>query len=289
MRAKELIQSQYPHKHISIDKRSYSLEEKMGQFLRDGFIDRYTGKRLVNPGVLKIITHYFPEEFPYDTHWKMTKTHMAYWELIPTIDHIFPIAQGGVDAPSNWSTTSMKNNSVKSNYSLEELNWELHPRGNLNDWDGLTKFLIDLVSRDKDLIKDSYIENWYKVSIKLCYAPFKKDIFAFAKKWSEKFSDKNISYIELVDRYMAEDCKSLNFNMDCGNSFWELYGKAVYDSDTLTPIINQINDIPLLGSAIYSRWRYFNHWAYDPSSILEEKNRKWFLLALNRLMELTNQ
>jgi hypothetical protein len=127
--AREIIQSEYPHKHIELEKRSYTLKEKMEQFLRDGFIDRYTGKRLVNPGLLKVITYYFPEEFPYDPHWKMTKTHMAYWDLIPTVDHIFPIAQGGVDNPSNWATTSMKNNSIKSNYSLEEINWELYPSG----------------------------------------------------------------------------------------------------------------------------------------------------------------
>ena len=115
--ARSTIQNKYPHKHIEIEKRSYTLKEKMEQFLRDGFIDRYTGKRLVNPGLLKIITYYFPEEFPYDPHWKMTKTHMAYWDLIPTVDHIFPIAQGGVDNPSNWATTSMKNNSIKSNFN----------------------------------------------------------------------------------------------------------------------------------------------------------------------------
>ena len=113
--ARATIQNEYPHKHIELEKRSYTLKEKMEQFIRDGFIDRYTGTRLVNPGMLKVITYYFPDDFPYDPHWKMTRTHIAYWDLIPTIDHIFPIAQGGVDNPSNWATTSMKNNSIKSN------------------------------------------------------------------------------------------------------------------------------------------------------------------------------
>ena len=88
---------------------------------------------------------------------------------------------------------------------------------------------------------------------------------------------------------MADDCEALGFKMDCGNSFSEIYGKAVFDYEELKPIINRISDIYLLGSAIYSRWRYFNHWAYDAASILEEKNRKWFLLALNRLMQLSSQ
>jgi 5-methylcytosine-specific restriction endonuclease McrA len=286
--AKSLLQIEYPHKHIEIKKRSYTLKEKMEQFLRDGFIDRYTGKKLVNPGILKVITYYFPEEFPYDPHWKMTRTHIAYWDLIPTIDHIFPIAQGGVDNPSNWATTSMKNNSIKSNYSLDEINWELHPSGSVREWDGLTKLFIGLVDQNKELLQDSYIKSWYKISKTVC-SPSKKDIHAFAIKWVEKFSDSTIDYIEFVDRYMADDCEALGFKMDCGNSFSEIYGKAVFDYEELKLIINQISDISLLGSAIYSRWRYFNHWAYDAASILEEKNRKWFQLALNRLMQLSSQ
>ena len=286
--AREIIQSEYPHKHIELEKRSYTLKEKMEQFLRDGFIDRYTGKRLVNPGLLKVITYYFPEEFPYDPHWKMSKTHMAYWDLIPTVDHIFPIAQGGVDNPSNWATTSMKNNSIKSNYSLEEINWKLYPSGSLREWDGLTRLFIELVDKNTDLLKDSYIKSWYKISKSVC-TPSKKDVHDFALKWSEKFLTRNINFVDLVDHFMADDCEALGFKMDCGNSFSSSYGKAVHDSEELKVIINRINDISLLGSAIYSRWRYFNHWAYDAKSILEEKNRKWFLLALNRLMQLSSK
>ena len=169
--AKELIKSEYPHNHIELDKRTYSLKEKMEQFLCDGFTDRYTGKRLVNPGVLKAITHYFPEDFPYDSHWKMTKTHIAYWDLIPTIDHIVPIAQGGLDNSSNWATTSMKNNSIKSNYSLAEIGWKLYPKGALNEWDGLTKLLIVLVEGDPKLLEDPYIYKWYKVSKEYMFKP----------------------------------------------------------------------------------------------------------------------
>ena len=93
------------------------MTQKMNQFLRDGFIDRYSGQKLLNPGILKIISHHFPEDFPYHPHWKMTETHIAYWELTPTLDHIYPIAQGGQDNEKNWVTTSMKNNSIKSNYT----------------------------------------------------------------------------------------------------------------------------------------------------------------------------
>ena len=162
--AKEIICQEYPHVHFELEKRSYSTDQKMAQFMRDGFVDRYTGKRLLNPGILKILSNYFPEEFPYHAHWKMNETHIAYWELIPTIDHIYPIAKGGRDCEENWVTTSMKNNSIKSNYTIDEILWTLYPKGNITEWDGLTQIFLDLVNNDKDLLKDPYIKTWYKAS-----------------------------------------------------------------------------------------------------------------------------
>ena len=162
--AKTIICQEYPHIYFEIEKRAYTMTQKMNQFVSDGFIDRYTGKKLLNPGMLKIISHYFPEEFPYQPHWKMTDTHIAYWELVPTLDHIYPIAKGGQDDEKNWVTTSMKNNSIKNNYTIDELHWKLYPKGNIADWDGLTSVFLELVNSDKELLKDAYIKNWYKVS-----------------------------------------------------------------------------------------------------------------------------
>lgn len=110
-----------------------------------------------------------------------------------------------------------------------------------------------------------------------------KQIHEFAVKWREKFRDPNISYAELVDDYMAEDCASLGFRMDCGHAFSEKYGEASNKQDALAKIIDEVTDIPLLGSAIYSQWRYFNHWAYSGAEILHPENRAWFILALDRL------
>lgn len=162
--AKSIIRQEYPHTYYEIEKRTYSIAQKMNQFINDGFIDRYTGERLLNPGMLKIISHYFPNEFPYHSHWKMTETHIAYWELIPTIDHIYPIAKGGEDDEKNWVTTSMKNNSIKSNYTIDEIHWKLYPKGDISDWDGLTTIFLQLIRNDKELLKDAYIKSWYKVS-----------------------------------------------------------------------------------------------------------------------------
>lgn len=115
-----------------------------------------------------------------------------------------------------------------------------------------------------------------------------KQIHEFAVKWLDKFRDKKTNYIEFADHCIADDCDALGFEMDCGHAFSEKYGNAANDFEALECIIGTITDIPLLGSAIYSQWRYFNHWAYSGAVILEPKNRAWFTIALSRLADLTD-
>ena len=75
----------------------------------------------------------------------------------------------------------------------------------------------------------------------------------------------------------------------CGHAFSEKYGNAANNFEALKRIIDQVTDIPLLGSAIYSQWRYFNHWAYSGAEILEPQNREWFIIALSHLGKLADQ
>lgn len=44
--AKEILQLEYPFAYIKLDKRAYTPKESMTVFLRDGFIDRYSGTHL---------------------------------------------------------------------------------------------------------------------------------------------------------------------------------------------------------------------------------------------------
>ena len=113
-------------------------------------------------------------------------------------------------------------------------------------------------------------------------------IHTFAVKWLDVFQNQNTNYLEIVDGTMGDECSSLDFEMDCGNAFRERYGQAVNDCDALEKIVDDIIDINLLGSAIFSQWRYFNHWADNASEILEYENRRWFELALSRLEFLSN-
>ena len=76
----------------------------------------------------------------------------------------------------------------------------------------------------------------------------RKDVYNFAMKWIEKFQDPDIDYIELVDHNFADDCDALGFYMDCGNSFGEKFGRDLSDDKELDSIIENINDISLLGS-----------------------------------------
>lgn len=115
----------------------------------------------------------------------------------------------------------------------------------------------------------------------------KKRIYDFAVTWRNKFKDMNIDYLELADHYMGDDFEAQGFKMDDGESFSNLYGAAVYDHEELRKIIDDVNDIDVLASAIYSRWHYFNHWANSGKEIIAPENRDWFNVALSRLVQLT--
>ena len=115
-----------------------------------------------------------------------------------------------------------------------------------------------------------------------------RQIHEFAIKWLEKFKDPNVDCIELVEHYLADDCAELGFEMDCGHAFAEKYGSDTGQSEGLRRIIDRVDDIPLLGAAIYSQWRYYSHWAYSPAEILKPQNREWFILALTRMAELAD-
>lgn len=156
----DFANKKYPFIENLPQKRQYSKYQMCKVFLNDGFIDRYSGDKLIFPGLIKILTIEFPDIFKYHRNWKMSETHMIYWELFPTIDHLIPIARGGQDSEDNWITTSMIRNSAKSNWTIEEIGWKLHDKGQLNNWDGLINYFIDLTNINQDYVKDNYVKDW---------------------------------------------------------------------------------------------------------------------------------
>jgi len=150
----------YPFITSLPQKRHYSKFQMCKVFLRDGFIDRYSGDKLLFPGLIKILTIEFPDIFKYHRNWKMSDTHMVYWDLFPTIDHLIPISRGGQNNDNNWITTSMIRNSAKSNWTIEEIGWKLHAKGELDNWDGLVNYFIELTNKNPDYEKDKYVRDW---------------------------------------------------------------------------------------------------------------------------------
>ena len=99
--AAAIIQDEYAFTPLSVERKGVPAYRAAKIFFRDGFIDRYSGKRLVFPPVLKIMSNSLPTNFPYHPHWKMDECHVAYWELYPAVDHVVPLERGGSDDDTN--------------------------------------------------------------------------------------------------------------------------------------------------------------------------------------------
>jgi len=161
-----IARKHYPFHAHEIEPRRYTKLQMMRIFLRDGFTDRYSGKRLVFPATLRLLSHLLPEEFPAHPNWKMSESHIVYWELFPTLDHVAPVARGGLDEPANYVCTSMMMNMAKSSWTLEELGWHLHEPGDLNDWDGLTGWYLAYAKEGEEIPKDRNLSEWHSAAAK---------------------------------------------------------------------------------------------------------------------------
>jgi hypothetical protein len=157
--ARAIARHEYPF--ISVDNagRKYSEHQMMAVFIRDGFVDRYSGRRLVLPGALRLLSKVLPEEFPFHANWKMSESHLMWWELCPTVDHVVPVARGGKDDESNWVTTSMMRNSAKANWTLEELGWIRLSDEQLDKWDRLTNWFVAFLAKEPER-RGPYIRRW---------------------------------------------------------------------------------------------------------------------------------
>lgn len=117
----------------------------------------------------------------------------------------------------------------------------------------------------------------------------KQEIHEFAVKWFEKYRSKKTTEDEVGEGF-GEECFSLGFEMDCGKAFENAFPdtKAFNVYESLDKIIDQIDDIQLLGSTIFSKWRYITHWSYC-DDLLSPENRPWFIIALSRLAVLSSE
>lgn len=103
----------------------------------------------------------------------------------------------------------------------------------------------------------------------------------FIQKWEPLFCRENRMP---EDSAFAADCEALGFAMDCGDSLRKRFpGVDPFRAAVLRGRIGAIDDVRLLGSALFSRWRYLTHWLQAPPP---EDAREWFALIFLRLSEL---
>jgi hypothetical protein len=156
-----ILQERYPFVPLVKTRGPYLVRRMLKVFSRDGFIDRYSGARLVCGAALRLISKRLPQQFPFQSNWRTDSCHFAFWELVPTLDHILPVSRGGLDDESNWVTTSMLRNSAKANFTLDELGWPLYPPGDMKDWDGLLGWFVDQVKANRAVLNDRYLREWF--------------------------------------------------------------------------------------------------------------------------------
>ena len=158
--AAAILANDYPFTPLENVGRRYTATQCTMIFVRDGFIDRYSGQRLVFPGALRLLSKLLPAEFPFQPNWKTDACHFAFYELFPTVDHILPVSRGGADAEPNWVSTSMIRNAAKANFTIEELGWSLLPPGNLHEWDGGIRWFAGEYAKRPEMHGDAYLKRW---------------------------------------------------------------------------------------------------------------------------------
>ena len=106
---------------------------------------------------------------------------------------------------------------------------------------------------------------------------FRENIHEFAYKNLNPFKDNETML------GFGKKCEALGFKMDSGQKFYRKYPEAYKKTDELKKVIDTIFDIDLIGSAIYSKWRYYSNWALPSEQIPTE----WFLEMMSHLGQLT--
>ncbi len=108
------------------------------------------------------------------------------------------------------------------------------------------------------------------------------DLLTFVDKWSTRFFDASV----FQNPAFPDDCWAAGFKMDCGHSLIDAVSSedALFnDLGAFKRAIAKVDDPMIVGNAIFSQWRYFNHWACSAPT---PEDMRWFELAFARLAEL---
>ena len=111
----------------------------------------------------------------------------------------------------------------------------------------------------------------------------REELHEFAMRWIPRFE--GWGYGQLFETMeFSDDCRALGFEMDCGQAFTEAFPGCFRDPVATERAIAGCDDVDLLGSALHSGWRYYNHW--NDFGGFESDERAWFGVLLRRLAEL---
>ena len=117
----------------------------------------------------------------------------------------------------------------------------------------------------------------------------KQKIRRFALIWQQMYlNHKTIPFAFFEEQlFLGDELAELGFEMDCGKSLEDMFPgvNAFNNNAELEKILSEI-DLQTLGNAIFSQWRYWNHWSMAP---MEENDFQWFVKAFSRLAELAEQ
>lgn len=164
--ARSTLRSQYPFVPQLRQVRLSSPDRITRIAHRDNFTDRYTGKRLVFPGTLRLLSTVLSDAFPYHPNWALDRCHIAYYELSPTLDHLTPIALGGTDTDDNLLTTSMLSNARKGHWTLQQMGWALHEP--VPGWDGLLSWFVAYAAAHPELCaQDKTLKPWQSAALRV--------------------------------------------------------------------------------------------------------------------------
>lgn len=157
--------------------RRVTNEKKLKVWQRDGFRCRYTGRRLVFPQTLELLSLVLPNELPYDNppHGKHSRTHIIMWELWPAVDHQVALCKHEITALANsihnLVTASTLVNSEKWAYDLDYLGWKVLPAEPMPDWDGLAGWYVQYLNQDNSWFSHATsgrrLQRWYKQLTKI--------------------------------------------------------------------------------------------------------------------------
>ena len=107
-----------------------------------------------------------------------------------------------------------------------------------------------------------------------------------ALKWLKRFKGQGFLESIFNDDDFVDEAESIGFVMDTGKSMQEMIPelKSLSDLNTIKTFKNKRNNLSpqLLGVAIFSQWRYFNHWAMSAPT---ENDREWFIYMLEWLLQ----